>query len=110
MYIPDKWEIIKFCDNKKTWFKVLASWYGGYMDCENYRLSSGLVDIIDNPDYYLMKNISGSEYKCYKNQIGLINISNSVLNRLQNLGKENNINIEICSIDEFQKHKEKICN
>lgn len=71
METPDKWTIIG--DGKN--FRVFASWAGGYLGCDNWRLSSGIVKVeqdSENENVWLIHNHSGSIYKCGKHHEGII--------------------------------------
>ena len=70
MYIPDKWIIIEISSAEDSVRRVFASWSGGYLDGESWRLSSGITKVEDKGDWYLFHNESGSIYQCYKKQYG----------------------------------------
>lgn len=50
-YSPDRWVIVKFKKEDKTWYKVLGSWAGGYLDGDSWRMSSGLERIEEEGNY-----------------------------------------------------------
>ena len=70
-YFPDKWQIIEIKTPDSSTQKVLASWYGGYAGSDEWRLSSGITETIENEDHYLFHNESGSIYKCFKESQGM---------------------------------------
>ena len=71
-YHPDRWVIVEINSPEHgTIRKVLASWYGGYAGSDEWRLSSGITQVIESDMYYLVKNESGSLYTCYKNAKGM---------------------------------------
>ena len=70
-YTPDKWVVIEIATPEHTIQKVLASWYGGYAGSDEWRLSSGITETIENEDHYLFHNESGSIYKCFKESQGM---------------------------------------
>lgn len=69
--IPDRWVIVNLVTPTETIPKVFAGWYGGFAYGENWKLSSGIVDTIEYPDYYEFINFSGSVYTCYKEREGM---------------------------------------
>ena len=102
-YRPDKWEIIKFKNDKKTWYKVLGSWSGGYLDGDSWRLSSGLEEVAVDGDYYLMKNYSGSVYKVHKDADGMTGYTASLYNNWIARAEEESVEISIISLDDYLK-------
>jgi hypothetical protein len=72
-YTPDCWVIVevKFNDTGESERKILSSWYGGYLGSDSWRLSSGIVKIIEHKNYYEIHNSSGSVYNCNKACIGM---------------------------------------
>ena len=83
-YTPDRWIIVKVHheESKTTIYKILGSWYGGYLGADEWRLSSGITSIKDNGSHYLIGNHSGSEYTCFKNSEGASAYSHGVLSEL----------------------------
>jgi len=75
-YTPDKWTIV----GDGEVFKIFGSWAGGYLDSDNWRLSSGLKSIEENATdingELLMHNHSGSIYKGHRNNEGVISFYN----------------------------------
>lgn len=71
-YTPDRWIIIKCVhpDNDDPIYKVLGSWYGGYLNADSWRINSGIMSINEADDYFEFIGYSGSKYKCYKSVYG----------------------------------------
>jgi len=104
MTTPDRWEIIKIKDgDKDPVYKVLAGWLGGYLSGESWRLSSGLGEVIEDGDFYLMKNVSGSVYKCHKNCRGFTNLSEEVYSGYVKKAQDTDLEISTVSVDEYLK-------
>lgn len=62
-YIPDSWRLIKITPkNGEVIYKVLASWYGGYLGSNHWKLSSGCKDFILKEGKYISTQYSGSVY------------------------------------------------
>lgn len=95
-YRPDKWTIVYMGEDV---YKVLGGWSGGYLDGDEWRLSSGLKRIEEKGDYYLMHNHSGSIYECHKNGEGMTILSCSIYSKIQGLGDE----VKIVTVEEFNE-------
>jgi hypothetical protein len=70
MYCPDRSLIVRFKKDDETTYKVLGGWRGGYLDGDSWRLNRGIENIKEEGDYYLLKGLSGSVYKCHKKSYG----------------------------------------
>jgi hypothetical protein len=71
---PDRWIVIDVDGMQK----VLAAWSGGYLGSDDWRLSSGITKIEEDGDFFMIRNHSGSLYKCHKNQEGMTYLSSSI--------------------------------
>ena len=79
-YTPDGWIVVEFRTNDgEVNRKVMASWYGGYLNGDSWKLSSGITETIEHEDHYEFINHSGSVYKCGKNSFGLNGHASGVL-------------------------------
>ena len=72
-YNPDLWVIVELKDNdsNEVTRKVMASWYGGYLGSDRWKLSSGITEIVDQDTHYEIHNHSGSIYMCGKHSQGM---------------------------------------
>ena len=104
-YNPDRWAIVKFKGKDSTWYKVIGSWYGGYLNGDSWRLSSGLERIEEDGDYYLMHNYSGSIYKCYKQGEGMHMTARGVIMSAEEEGKKNDIEVSVIDVEQFNKEQ-----
>lgn len=70
---PDSWVIIEVNHEGEQFQKILAGWSGGYLDGDNWRMSSPIKELnIDvDKDYIIAITDSGSQYTLYKNYQGL---------------------------------------
>ena len=79
-YTADRWVMIKTNFNGAQYYKILASWYGGYTGSDSWKLSSGTVtasfDKVSNS--YHFPQVSKSEYVCHKNTYGTSMYTHSV--------------------------------
>lgn len=84
-YYPSYWTIIK-CDPIKEGEtgvdKLLCGFYGGYLDGDEWRMSSGITKVTEIGDHYFVENKSGSIYKCHKRNEGLGTMTTPIYNRL----------------------------
>lgn len=104
MYNPDRWVIVEIENPKHgKLHKVLGGWSGGYLDSDNWRMSSGLEKIEEDGDYYLMHNYSGSVYKCHKNSEGVTVLSGSILGQMEDQAKKlgEGYSVKIVTVEEF---------
>lgn len=83
---PEKWVILKLPNNI---YKVFGTWSGGYLDCDRWKLNSGIEKIEYDNDFYYFIGVSGSCYKCHKNDYGVAtSYSLSILNKILETGKD----------------------
>lgn len=83
METPNQWIIIKIKGDDPH-YRVFASWSGGYLDGDHWKLNSGIVDVEEDGDFYLFKGFSGSVYRCYKESYGISSVYNmSVIKKYQ---------------------------
>ena len=82
VYTPDRWQIAQVIptDNPdNTIERVFAGWHGGYMDSDEWKMSSQIQSVVEHKDRYEFQNESGSTYVCYKNRVGMTSLMGSVL-------------------------------
>ena len=87
---PDKWVIIKVIGrDSKVYYKVFASWAGGYLDADSWKLNSGISKVDSDENFYFFYGFSGSCYKCRKTSYGVAtSYTNSILEKLLGLPNE----------------------
>lgn len=67
-YYPDGWALIKMVDpSYKAYYKILASWSGGYLDGDSWKMSSEITSIKEDDENYYTIGSSGSVYALRKN-------------------------------------------
>lgn len=84
---PDRWIIIRIDINGKIIHKVFASWSGGYLDGDSWRLNSGIAKVDSDEDNYYFHGFSGSCYKCSRKGYGIataysVGILDSIIERI----------------------------
>jgi len=91
---PDRWVVVKIDNNLDTpFYKVFATWAGGYLDGDRWKLNSGIKSVESDEDYYYFMGHSGSCYKCHKKGYGTAtSYGEGVLqNMIENAYKANSI-------------------
>jgi hypothetical protein len=96
-HTPNKWLVIQMGDVKK----VLGGWSGGYLDSDNWRLSSGVKSIEEDGEYYLIHNHSGSVYNCRKGSEGVTSLSSSILEQIKKKCKEDDVEFKVISDEDL---------
>jgi len=81
VYTPDAWVIVRFTKGAEVTDKVLGGWYGGYGGSDSWRISSGITDIVEKDEHYLITNHSGSEYRCYRGAERMSGVMSSEYNQ-----------------------------
>lgn len=98
IHTPDRWILVRLVYDDDIIVKVLGSWNSGYLIGESWRLSSGVKEIIPDGDFYNIENVSGSIYRCHKEESGVNSEARKVLGRA---GKH--AEVSVISVDEFNK-------
>ena len=78
-FTPDKWVVIEIAMEGTVTQKILSSWYGGWAGSDSWRLSSGITEVEELEDSYIIKNESGSVYTCYKRRYGMSSYTAGIL-------------------------------
>lgn len=86
-YTPDKWVLVELIAPEARHYRVLGSWFGGYLNGNSWRLNSGVKDVHaftegkgnHNLQGYEVDGESGSMYIVYKTNYGMHTLSASVL-------------------------------
>ena len=97
METPDKWIILKIEHEGTIIYKVFASWYGGYLGSDSWRMNSGIKSIeIPLEDTYVdFMGYSGSRYRCIDGRYGTNMFSQHVLNNMIEVAAKHNIVITV---------------
>ena len=85
--IPEKWVILKLSNN---YYKVFATWSGGYLASDRWKINSGIKKVEQDDEFYYFIGFTGSCYKCLKTSYGIANsYSSNILNKIleQSKGK-----------------------
>jgi hypothetical protein len=81
---PDKWILIKITKKDgEPFLKVLAVFYGGYLQGDSWRINSGVEKEIEFDDRYEFVGYSGSKYICFKDREGMTMYMHSIYSMLK---------------------------
>ena len=101
-YHPDRWVMVEINSTQHGKIrKILASWYGGYLGSDSWKLSSGNKEVIDSGDHYEIPQETGSIYYCHKNCIGMSNYTSSVFANFQKQVEEANDGSTIEIVEDY---------
>jgi hypothetical protein len=102
-YTPDRWVLIQLESPKSGKItKILSGWYGGYLNGDSWRLSSGVTNVEEKDNHYIIHNESGSIYTCYKNCEGVSGLTGNILYNWQEQAKDRDgVTVKEISIDEY---------
>jgi hypothetical protein len=68
---PHGWVILKIkSKNEPPIYKVFASWRGGYLDGNSWKINSGIKSVEETNTHFVFHGYSGSEYHCDKKYYG----------------------------------------
>jgi hypothetical protein len=82
-YNPDKWVVVRITGkDTPPVHKVFASWYGGYLDGDSWKLNSGITRAYEDGQRVMFDGSSGSTYACHKASYGTNLYGQGVLNNL----------------------------
>ena len=80
---PDRWILVEQGDLHK----IFASFTGGYLDGDSWRLNSGIYGTPEiDGDYFIFNGYSGSVYRCHKDAYGTTAYGAFVLSDLSDRG------------------------
>ena len=100
-YNPDKWLLVKLTNTNtnKSHYRVFACWYGGSLGSDSWKMTSGIVKVTENLDYYFFEGTSGSLYSCRKGCYGASGYGSDVLSGLIKKGAEEGLLIAVLDED-----------
>jgi len=73
MYSPDSYRVILIDTPTGQLVKVFASYSGGYLDGDSWRINSGTELITEDESHYFFHGYSDSIYKLRKDSTGHLN-------------------------------------
>lgn len=102
-YTPDRWLILKITSSEETLYKVFASWSGGYLRGDSWKINSGIVQCSFKDYFFTFKGYSGSKYVCHKNAYGISHWGLSIIKGWQD--NKEGIDIEMLPGFSFEDMK-----
>ena len=100
-YCPDKWVMLRFTHKGQDVYKILASFYGGYLDGDSWKLNSGVTKVEQDDKYYYFHGSSGSVYACHKESYGMSMYAMSIYNKfLKQVREAEDSNMELLYEDD----------
>lgn len=81
IYTPDGYAILKIqaYGSDDVVLKLFGSWSGGYLDSDSWRINSGIIDVKENEDHYVVTGYSGSQYILRKTSNRMSSYNKAVL-------------------------------
>ena len=101
MYTPDKARLLKISYDGKTIYKIFATWLGGYLDGDSWKLNSGIESVEQNGDFFDVLGYSGSVYRVHKDADGTSAYSQGVLKQLIQNGESTGATLEILPLSDL---------
>jgi len=99
---PEKWVVVKIENPNekdpllKTVHKVFASWAGGYLDGDKYKMNSGIDRITEDENTIQFYGYSGSCYECQKGAYGtMTSSSDGILDNIISIASSNAVTITV---------------
>jgi hypothetical protein len=108
-YTPDAWVILKIIDQtpdaqEPVIYKVLAGWYGGYLNGDSWKINSGITDYTRYGDRVEFKGYSNSVYQCGYNCERFTGLTGSIFESFSKDMKESCLGeIKHISFEQFEK-------
>ncbi len=102
LYQPDRWVIIEVDGLQK----VLAAWVGGYLGSDEWRLSSGIEEMKEEGDFFMIRNHSGSLYKCHKDMEGMTYLSSAIYRDFKKTAEDNGKTLTLVSLTKQEEKNE----
>jgi len=81
-YHPDRWMLLRFSRDQVVFYKVFATWAGGYLGSDSWQLNSGVTSLRETEERFYFEGSSGSTYICNKKSYGSTGYGYGVLGDL----------------------------
>lgn len=98
-YRPDRWTVLRIHATDQIIYKVFASWYGGYMGADSWKLNSGITRATLVGDSWEFDGSSGSVYSCHKDSYGTNGYGGAVLSNLLLQAEKQGMQIDVLTKD-----------
>lgn len=105
IHTPDLWQVLVIeSEEYGKSFKVLGSWYGGFVGSNSWKLSSGTESITFDGQYYTLPQASGSTYVLYKDAVGMSGFTHSIYAGFLKDAEANGFSLKIASIEDVMEY------
>ena len=94
-YHPDRWLMVRLTNDSKVHYRVFATWGGGYLNGDSWKLNSGVTSLRETKDNFFFEGSSGSTYICNKKSYGSTGYGYGVLDNLIKRSLEQGTVIEV---------------
>lgn len=98
-YNPNQWLVVSITHETNTHYRVFATWYGGYLHGDSWKLNSGITKATLIDGVYHFEGSSGSVYECRKNSYGSSGYGWGVINHMIEESMKNGTHIQILDED-----------
>jgi hypothetical protein len=78
-YSPDRWVVVKIVTSKERLYKVFATWSGGWVGSDSWKMNSGITRASLVDDRWEFDGYSGSVYSCHREAYGTNGYGGNVL-------------------------------
>ena len=92
-YKPNYWKVVKITSTEgKVLYKVFATWVGGYVEGDSWKMNSGIIEVKSEGNYLLFKGYSGSVYnvvnkeESYRTSMFTQSVLDSIIKRADLIG------------------------
>ena len=85
---PDLWTLVEIEEpnTDEIFYKVLATFHGGYLYGDAWRLNSGIKSVDLDDKFWIIHGFSGSRYDCNFEQYGMNNLTYNIAVQLEERG------------------------
>lgn len=104
-YSPDVWVVIKVTPTDgKPLYRVLAGWYGGYLNGDSWKINSGITEFTENDKLIEFSGYTGSVYKCHRESERFSGMTGSIFEHYsKELAAANMGTMEHISYEQFKQ-------
>lgn len=106
IYYPDKWLVLRLITPEETFYKVFATWYGGYYQGDSWKLNSGIESCSIKEGRIEFLGSSGSIYSCMFDMQGTTGYGSTVLSGLVDSANGTGVSIEVVMFDSIDELKD----
>lgn len=102
MYTPDKARLLKISYDGQTIYKIFATWLGGYLHGDSWKLNSDIQSVEKDGEYFNVIGYSGSVYRIHKESEGTSSYTEGVLRNFIQQGESAGATLEILPLEDLE--------